>query len=297
MRSVVPFLAVVLLGLHAVPGLSAQQPGTPAKITHVDPVYPEQARQARVQGIVMVQITIGADGRVSNARVIRSIPMLDEAAVNAVRQWVYDAATIKAPVTLTVTVPFAITAPPETSAPRLTRPAAASHGTQPATTASEPTDPVAMNNLGAEYQSRQDYENALRWYRRAAELGNALAMRNIGDMYYAGKGVPTSSVQSLDWWLKGARAGNAQAMLNVSIAYDPDLSSPVNKRSVEAFSWALKAAELGHGSAMRWVSLRYQSGRGTDKNGAEATRWYLKSGEAKDARGNEGDRGRSAKQP
>jgi len=124
MRRVVPFLAVVFLGLHAVAWLSALQPGTPTKITHVDAVYPEQARQARVQGVVMVQITIGTDGRVSNARVIRSIPLLDQAALDAVKQWVYDAKSIKAPVTLTVTVPFGVAAPSAAIAPPASRPAA-----------------------------------------------------------------------------------------------------------------------------------------------------------------------------
>jgi TonB family protein len=121
---VVSLLSLIFLGLS---GVSLAQPSsTPTKITHVDPVYPEQARQARIQGSVIVQITIGTDGRVSNARVIRSLPMLDQAALDAVKQWVYDASAIKAPVTFTVTVPFAVTVPPPTIAtPRPTQPAPA----------------------------------------------------------------------------------------------------------------------------------------------------------------------------
>jgi TonB family protein len=111
-RFAVSVVAVSALVYSA--GLLAQV--IPAKITHVDPVYPEQARQARIQGTVVVQVTVGTDGRVSNARVLRSIPMLDQAALDAVRQWVYDARAMSAPVTLRVTVPFGVSAPAATIA-------------------------------------------------------------------------------------------------------------------------------------------------------------------------------------
>jgi TonB family protein len=117
MRFAVPLLVVFFVALDAGVSLVAQT-GTPRKITHVEPVYPEFARQARVQGTVIVQITVGSDGRVSDARIIRSIPMLDQAALDAVKQWVYDAATIKKPITLTVRVPFGVAVPPVTVAPQ-----------------------------------------------------------------------------------------------------------------------------------------------------------------------------------
>ncbi len=59
----------------------------PQKIKDVPPVYPAIAQSARVQGVVILEVTIGADGRVADARVIRSIPLLDAAALDAVRQW------------------------------------------------------------------------------------------------------------------------------------------------------------------------------------------------------------------
>jgi len=52
-------------------------------------VYPSIAQSARVQGVVIVEATIGPDGKVSDARVLRSIPLLDQAALDAVRQWVF----------------------------------------------------------------------------------------------------------------------------------------------------------------------------------------------------------------
>ena len=60
---------------------------TPVKVRHVPPIYPAIAQQARVEGIVIIEAIIGVDGRVRDARVLRSQPLFDEAALAAVRQW------------------------------------------------------------------------------------------------------------------------------------------------------------------------------------------------------------------
>lgn len=59
----------------------------PEVIKEVKPTYPADARAANLQGTVEVKATIGTDGKVTDVRVVRSIPMLDEAAIAAVRQW------------------------------------------------------------------------------------------------------------------------------------------------------------------------------------------------------------------
>lgn len=61
----------------------------PRKIAHVAPVYPPVARAARVQGLVMLEAIIDERGIVDRIRVMKSVPLLDEAAVEAVRQWRY----------------------------------------------------------------------------------------------------------------------------------------------------------------------------------------------------------------
>ena len=63
----------------------------PNKIKDVKPVYPAIAQSARVAGAVTIEATIGADGKVIDAKVVRSIPLLDQAALDAVRQWEYTA--------------------------------------------------------------------------------------------------------------------------------------------------------------------------------------------------------------
>jgi bla regulator protein blaR1 len=59
-------------------------------IQRVPPVYPQNARTARVQGTVELGVTIGPDGRVLNVQQISGPAMLVMAAMDAVAQWVYE---------------------------------------------------------------------------------------------------------------------------------------------------------------------------------------------------------------
>jgi len=81
----------------------------PTKLHNVTPVYPDIAKQARVQGIVILECTIGPDGKVVDVKILRGIPLLDAAAVDAVKQWRYTATLLNGvpvPVIMTVTVNF-----------------------------------------------------------------------------------------------------------------------------------------------------------------------------------------------
>ena len=81
----------------------------PEKIKDVKPVYPAIAQSARVVGTVTIEATIGPDGKVIDAKVVRSIPMLDQAALDAVRQWEYTPALLNGkpvPVVINVTINF-----------------------------------------------------------------------------------------------------------------------------------------------------------------------------------------------
>jgi protein TonB len=61
----------------------------PTKVKDVKPVYPAIAQSAHVSGTVVIEATIGTDGKVADTKVIHSVPLLDQAAVDAVRQWEY----------------------------------------------------------------------------------------------------------------------------------------------------------------------------------------------------------------
>jgi protein TonB len=83
----------------------------PRKLHHVPPVYPALARAARREGTVIVEATIARDGRVTDARVLRSSDMFDQAAIEAVRQWRYTAPMLNDvpdDVIMTVTVRFTL---------------------------------------------------------------------------------------------------------------------------------------------------------------------------------------------
>jgi TonB family protein len=59
----------------------------PTKTKHVAPVYPQDAKDAHLQGLVVIQARVELDGRISHARVLKSVPALDPAALDAVLQW------------------------------------------------------------------------------------------------------------------------------------------------------------------------------------------------------------------
>ncbi len=81
----------------------------PRRIVSVAPVYPAIAQQARVEGTVEIEALIGEDGKVRNAKVISGKAMLTDAALTAVRQWVFTPTRLNGEpvaVIMTVTVVF-----------------------------------------------------------------------------------------------------------------------------------------------------------------------------------------------
>lgn len=83
----------------------------PAKIVHVDPVYPAIARSAGVQGLVILEAVISTTGAVENVKVLRSAPLLDRAAIDAVRAWRYTPTRLNGvpvPVLITITINFTL---------------------------------------------------------------------------------------------------------------------------------------------------------------------------------------------
>lgn len=93
------------------PVLAVGEVKPPKLVRRVEPDYPAIATAARVQGVVVLEATTDIHGRVAAVRVLRSVPLLDDAAVAAVRQWVYEPLLINGrprPVTFTVTVRFVL---------------------------------------------------------------------------------------------------------------------------------------------------------------------------------------------
>ena len=102
----------------AAPGVAPVRVGglikAPKRLRYVEPVYPVFALQARVQGVIIIEATVDANGKVREATVLRGMPMLDEAALEAVRNWVYTPTLldgVPTPILMVVTVTFQIRQP------------------------------------------------------------------------------------------------------------------------------------------------------------------------------------------
>jgi len=81
----------------------------PRKLKDVAPVYPSIAAKSRLEGAVILECLIDPRGRVVDVKVLRGLPLLDDAATEAVRQWVYTPTLVNgvpSPVIMTVTVTF-----------------------------------------------------------------------------------------------------------------------------------------------------------------------------------------------
>ena len=83
----------------------------PKKIKDVKPEYSAVASSARVHGSVVIEVTISAEGKVQDAKVLVSVPLLDQAALEAVRQWEYEPSRLNGvavAVVMTVIVNFSV---------------------------------------------------------------------------------------------------------------------------------------------------------------------------------------------
>lgn len=84
---------------------------TPKLLDRVNPVYPEIAKAARTSAMLILEATVGVDGRVQDVKILRGHPLFDESAVAAVRQWRYQPLLLNGipmPFVATVTVQFNI---------------------------------------------------------------------------------------------------------------------------------------------------------------------------------------------
>jgi|GEM_PF-672454 len=141
------------------PDSSGSQPGQPVKpppdkpspevkkgetrdsrlIREVPPAYPETARAAGVEGEVEVLAVIGPDGQVKDAAILKSVPLLDQAAIEAVRQYVFEPALRDGvPVESSMKLSLTFTLPAESRPP----PKAEPSKTETPPTKAEPTKPA-----------------------------------------------------------------------------------------------------------------------------------------------------------
>jgi hypothetical protein len=108
--------------------------------------------------------------------------------------------------------------------------------------------------------SYDDYVEAVRWYRKAADQGHAQAMGALGLMYQEGKGVPRDFVEGARWLRKAADLGDAAAQLNLGASYAAGVGVP--RDPAEAVRWYRKAADVGNVRAQLNLGMSYDGGDG-----------------------------------
>lgn len=134
---------------------------------------------------------------------------------------------------------------------------------------------VAMEKRGKEAYDAENYDAAMRWFRKAADLGNAEAMMGISWIYGNGRGVPQDDAEALRWRKMSAGHGNAVAMWVVGANYEEGKVVPQDY--AEAMRWYKKSADLGDADAMGRIASLYSYGRGVPQDYAEAMRWLKKA--------------------
>lgn len=144
---------------------------------------------------------------------------------------------------------------------------------------SGPGDPEVKTKIGYLYEKglgvSQDYQEAVKWYRKAAALGNVVAENNIGNLYIEGHGVPRDYQKAMEWLLKAASQGDTPAETNIGALYTDGRG--VHQDYREAMKWFQKAAKKENAKAEYNIGAFYNNGQGVSKDYQKAMKWYEKA--------------------
>jgi hypothetical protein len=144
----------------------------------------------------------------------------------------------------------------------------------------------AQFNLGLMYHDGkgvpQDHDEAVNWYRKAAEQSDVKAQSALGYAYYNGEGVPLDFAEGFRWYRKAAEQGYALAQQALGSVYFE--GQGVQQDDTQSVAWYRKAAEQGDASAQQSLGYMYVKGRGVPKDYDEGARWYRKAAEQGDVR-------------
>ncbi|GAE01396.1 hypothetical protein CBO05C_1086 [Clostridium botulinum B str. Osaka05] len=133
----------------------------------------------------------------------------------------------------------------------------------------------AMNSIGEMYYREQNYKEAMYWYKKASDKGNATSMSNIGFMYYNGKGVEQDYKKAIEWYSKASQAGNFTAMGNIGFMYYN--GQGVKQDYKKAMYWYKKSYKEGNSGVMRNIGSMYYEGKGVIKDYRKAMQCYKKA--------------------
>jgi tetratricopeptide (TPR) repeat protein len=141
--------------------------------------------------------------------------------------------------------------------------------------AAEEKNSIAQYHLGVCYSNgfgvAKDHDEAAKWFRLAANQGDPEAQLNLGVAYWKGEGVPKNQFEAVKWSRLAAEQGQSEAQCNLGTAYR--LGEGVKKDMVEAMKWYRMAAMQGHSKAQYILGLAYGQGEGVPQNYVEAYKW------------------------
>lgn len=124
---------------------------------------------------------------------------------------------------------------------------------------------------GFQAYEQEDYVEAARWFRLAAEQGRPKAQFNLGVMYDDGDGVPENDIEAVKWYRLAADQGDARAQHNLGLMYHNGSGVPQN--DAEAVKWWRLAAEQGHARAQHNLGFMYGTGKGVPEDFVQAYKW------------------------
>jgi TPR repeat protein len=127
---------------------------------------------------------------------------------------------------------------------------------------------------------KQDYAEAIRLYRKAANQGDAHAQSILGVMNCNGQGVKQDYAEAARLYRKAADQGHANAQLNLGNMYNNGYE--VKQDYAEAVRWYRKAADQGDADAQSNLGFMHRFGYGVKQDYAKAVRWYRKAADQGD---------------
>lgn len=137
---------------------------------------------------------------------------------------------------------------------------------------------------GEEFYKEGNYTEAMKWFLKSAEQGNADSQKKLGLMYANGYGVLQDPVMAEMWFLKSVEGGDADKQYSLGLIYENGYYG-ITRNYSEAVKWYRKSAEQGNADSQNNLGMMYANGKGITRNPKEAVRWFRISAEQGDAYG------------
>lgn len=130
--------------------------------------------------------------------------------------------------------------------------------------------------IGMCFMDLKDYNNAVEWFRKSADQGDAEAQCKLGECYELGRGVGQDDREAVKWYHMAAEQGCIEGMYRLGELYVPSRGNKEHPNYYEGFKWYRMAAEQGHAGAQRMLGdfYRFWMGGVVEQDYRKAEKWY-----------------------